>query len=51
MAFLVKGSILPIGGVVLGRVCACSLRSRLVFVVGNMIHIKKSNNKLIIYLV
>ena len=29
-AILVKGYILPIGGVALGRVCACSLRSRLV---------------------
>ena len=30
MAILVKGYILPIGGVAPGRVCACSLRSRLV---------------------
>ena len=30
MAILVKGWILPIGGVESGRVCACSLRSRLV---------------------
>ena len=29
-AILLKGWILPIGGVALGRVCACSLRSRLV---------------------
>ena len=28
---LLKGLILPIGGVALGRVCACSLLSRLVF--------------------
>ena len=27
---LLKGWLLPIGGVVWGRVCACSLRSRLV---------------------
>ena len=31
-AILLKGWILPIGGVALGRVCACSLRSRLVFI-------------------
>ena len=31
MAILVKGYILPIGGVASGRVCACSLRSRIVF--------------------
>ena len=30
-AILMKGWILPIGGVALGRVCVCSLRSRLVF--------------------
>ena len=30
-AILLKGWILPIGGVAWGRVCACSLRSRLVF--------------------
>ena len=30
-AFLLKGEILPIVGVALGRVCACSLRSRLVY--------------------
>ena len=29
-AILLKGLILPMGGVALGRVCACSLRSRLV---------------------
>ena len=29
-AILVNGGILPSGGVALGRVCACSLRSRLV---------------------
>ena len=29
-AILVEGYILPIGGVALGRVCLCSLRSRLV---------------------
>ena len=29
-AILLKGWILPIGGVASGRVCACSLRSRLV---------------------
>ena len=29
---LLKGLILPNGGVALGRVCACSLRSRLVFI-------------------
>ena len=28
---LLKGLILPIGKAALGRVCACSLRSRLVF--------------------
>ena len=28
---LLKGMILPIGGVASGRVCACSLRSRLVY--------------------
>jgi hypothetical protein len=28
---LLKGWILPISGVASGRVCACSLRSRLVF--------------------
>ena len=31
MVILLKGRILPIGGVASGRVCACSLRSRLVF--------------------
>ena len=31
-AILVNGWIVPIGKVALGRVCACSLRSRLVFV-------------------
>ena len=31
MAILLNRWILPIGGVALGRVCACSLRSRLVF--------------------
>ena len=30
-AILLKGLILTIGGVASGRVCACSLRSRLVF--------------------
>ena len=30
-AILVKGWILPIGGASSGRVCACSLRSRLVY--------------------
>ena len=30
---LLKGWILPIGGVALGKVGACSLRSRLVFVI------------------
>ena len=30
-AILLNGWILPIGGVALGRVCACSLRSKLVF--------------------
>ena len=30
-AILLKGWILPIGGAASGRVCACSLRSRLVF--------------------
>ena len=30
-AILVKGGISPRGGVASGRVCACSLRSRLVF--------------------
>ena len=29
-AILLKGWILPIGGVASGRVCACSMRSRLV---------------------
>ena len=29
-AIYLNGGILPIGGVALGRVCACSLRSRLV---------------------
>ena len=29
---LLKGWILPIGGVALGRVCACSLRSMLVYI-------------------
>ena len=28
---LLRGWLLPIGGVALGRVCACSLRSKLVF--------------------
>ena len=28
---LLKGLIFPIGGVALGRVCTCNLRSRLVF--------------------
>ena len=32
MAILLKGWIWPIIGVALGRVCACSLRSRLVFI-------------------
>ena len=32
-AILLKGWILPIGGASLGGVCACSLRSRLVFVI------------------
>ena len=31
MVILLKGWILPFGGASLGRVCACSLRSRLVF--------------------
>ena len=31
MAILLNGLILPIGEVATGRVCACSLRSRLVF--------------------
>ena len=30
-AILMNGWILPIGGALLGRVCSCSLRSRLVF--------------------
>ena len=30
MAIFQNGWILPIGGVALGRVCACSLRSRIV---------------------
>ena len=30
-AILLKGGSLPIGGVASGRVCACSLRSRLVY--------------------
>ena len=30
-AILLNGWILPIGGASLGRVCSCSLRSRLVF--------------------
>ena len=30
MAILQKGKLLPIGGVAFERVCACSLRSRLV---------------------
>ena len=30
-AILLKGKLLPIGGVASGRVCACSLHSRLVF--------------------
>ena len=34
MAILVNGEILPSGGVALGRVCSCSLRSRLVLVRG-----------------
>ena len=31
VVILLYGLILPIGGVALGRVCVCSLRSRLVF--------------------
>ena len=31
MPILLKGLIWPIGGVTSGRVCACSLQSRLVF--------------------
>ena len=30
-AILLNGWVLPVGGVASGRVCACSLRSRLVF--------------------
>ena len=33
---LLKGWILPIGGASLGRVCTCSLRSRLVYVLKNL---------------
>ena len=33
MVILLNGWILPIGGVASGRVCACSLRSRLFFLV------------------
>ena len=29
-AILLNGWVLPVGGIALGRVCACSLRSRLV---------------------
>ena len=35
MAILLKGLILPIDGVASGRVCACSLRSRLLFSFSN----------------
>ena len=35
MVILLKGLILPIGGVA-GRVCACSLRSRLVQIVSHL---------------
>ena len=38
-AILVKGWILPIGGASSGRVCACSLRSRLVCFVDKMVEL------------
>ena len=40
---LLKGWILPIGGVASGRVCACSLRSRLVFCMISLLRIPKKD--------
>ena len=36
-AILLKGWILPIGGVALGRVCACSLCNRLVYLLTSLL--------------
>ena len=41
MTILQKAWILPIGGVALGRVCACSLRSKLVVSVLKFQHVKR----------
>ena len=40
-AILMNGWILPTGGASLGRVCACSLRSRLVFILSLIFFFKK----------